>query len=226
MFRLFRFGFPSHKVQGWNARSVQHVADTERSVPRELTPPIDNAIVDGAAYISDSMVSAGVTPNMISVCGGIVAVMALVALWFNHLVLFVVLFALSYLADTVDGWVARTYNMKSKAGEWLDHGKDIVITVALVGIVLYKNVFDNMPVVVSLLILAFYSVSLIAEGCVQRSINNDDNMVGGLQNLCPSGVDGSVSRHVSTPTFLAVTGAVIIGLCVYRRGKRSGSVWS
>jgi len=216
----------AHCIEYPSMLHVRTHAEENRGIARHYTPPIDNFLVDQSAATLDRAVHVGVTPNILSIFGGILAFLALVFLYYDHLVPFVLLFAASYLLDTVDGYVARTYNMKSKAGEYLDHGKDIIVSIILVIIVIYKY-STGMPLWVSLLLLAFYATSFVAEGCSQRAIQNEsgENLIGGMASLCPNFVDAEWTRHFATPTFLLATGATLLGLSIYRRGKKSQSVW-
>ena len=215
----------SEEVVAGDAREVRAQAAWNRSLPRGMTPPIDNAITDGVVPIAQPLIDAGVTPNMLSVVGGLFGAAALIALWFDRLVLFVLLFAASYWFDTVDGWFARTFHMTSKAGEYLDHGKDLILGTALMIIVLCKYV-PHIPVWVSALLGLAYVAALVCEGCTQRAIaGGDSNLISGFGCLCPPGTDVRMSRHASTPSFLLVTGLIVLAAAAARRGRPNNALW-
>ena len=79
-----------------------------RSVDEEETSPVDNAILAATAPWAARTVEYGVTPNHVSILGGVLALASLVALFFGHLFVFVLLMLLSYCCDMLDGWMART----------------------------------------------------------------------------------------------------------------------
>lgn len=215
------------------AGGMRERAELGRSLPRFMTPPIDNAIIDATVPAAPGLVAAGVTPNMVSILGGVLSVGALVALWYDHLVAFVVLFGAAYVMDTVDGWMARTFAMTSDWGEILDHGKDILITILLI-VVLAVRVLPSVPATAAVLVAILYLVSLAMEGCTQRTIakrkvsaggDPGDNIIDGFGCMCPPGADIETTRFAATPTFLAAMAMVLLAAAAYRSGQPGGRVW-
>ena len=204
---------PEERVSG----GIKERALRQRNIPRDHAPPIDNVIIDAFAPHSVHLVNKGVTPNHLSILGFLFALVALVALYYGHLVWFVVLFGVSYIFDAVDGWTARTYSLYSPWGEALDHWKDIAVGAALILIIAVKR-RPPAPLMFGLLVL--YGLAVTGEACVQQAIEDrkakaqvgSDNAIAGMTALCPPGSDPRVMRYLATPTFLAIAG---VGLLVY-----------
>ncbi len=77
------------------------------------------------------------TPNMITLIGGVMSILALNALKNNNLTMFTTFLIIRQILDGLDGYVARKYKHFSKWGEILDHGID-EITIFSVCLLIYR----------------------------------------------------------------------------------------
>ena len=205
---------------------IQERGNRYRSIDADETSPVDNIIIDTVAPIAITAVEYGVVPNHLSIVGGVLALAALVALWFDYLVLFVLLFSLSYILDVMDGWLARSYFLYSPWGEALDHGKDMLVVVALAVVLVFKV---RPPPLAVVAVAILYGIALVGESCSQRAIQErrraagmqqgaaGDNMLDAMTALCPPGADPTVTRHFATPSFLVVGGGAVLLFATVRR---------
>jgi phosphatidylglycerophosphate synthase len=86
-------------------------------------PPLANKIVPYAAKVS------WLTPNIVSFSSFIMYVIASLLLFTdipNHLLISLILFPLSYIADCMDGQLARTTKRFSPIGDYLDKTLDVL----------------------------------------------------------------------------------------------------
>lgn len=169
--------------------------------------------------VAYKVAAAGITPNDISLASVVFAVLAIICLWYGYIVPFVILFALSYVLDTVDGWMARTFSMFSEWGEALDHWTDIAVAIVLVSVVIMKR-RPLLPI--AFLLVLMYGVAAIGESCIQREIGkfkrtqaSTDNTLDVMAQLCPPDSDPHIIRHFSTPTFLAIVGCSLLVYCAW-----------
>lgn len=77
------------------------------------------------------------TPNMITLIGGVMSILALNALKNKNLIMFTIFIIIRQILDGLDGYVARKYKHFSKWGEILDHGID-EITIFSTCILIYR----------------------------------------------------------------------------------------
>lgn len=70
--------------------------------------------------------NAGITPNMVTLTGLALVVLATLLFYHGHFLAGLACGWIMTLLDTVDGKLARVTVMSSRAGHWLDHGMDIV----------------------------------------------------------------------------------------------------
>lgn len=211
--------FPSNRFYSNETEHVlggfSHRQERARTLPPEFTPPVDNVIIESFMPHAEWVAQHGVTPNHMSILGAILAVAALCALYYGYMVTFVLLFAASYALDALDGWMARTFALYSPWGEALDHWKDIMVTVALVLVILFR-VRPSSPIIAILVIT--YAISFIGEACSQYAIEerkaaagiHAENVIGGMARMCPHGANPATTRWIATPVFLLAVGSVIL----------------
>jgi len=70
--------------------------------------------------------NAGITPNMVTLTGLALVVVATILFYHGHYLTGLACGWVMTLLDTVDGKLARVTVMSSRVGHWLDHGMDIV----------------------------------------------------------------------------------------------------
>lgn len=219
---------PSRDHHAVTGAAVQPSTITQRSVrariqPEETTSPVDNVIIGAFAPSATWLAEQGVTPNHLSLLGGFLALASLLALYHGYLVAFVLLFAASYTMDAVDGWMARTFSLFSPWGEALDHWKDVLVTVLLVIVVVWKR--RPHPAILYV-IGCLYILAFFGESCAQRDIEQrkatrgfaqqSDNMLNNITAVCPPSMSPTATRHIATPSFLLLMGVSICVYCAWR----------
>lgn len=97
--------------------------------------PIDILCGKFSAAVTPVFRGWGWTPNMVTTLSVIASAMAVKSVYQgNQKLAFVVWAILSYLFDCVDGYMARTYDMCTKFGDFYDHFSDWVYFIALFGV--------------------------------------------------------------------------------------------
>ena len=145
--------------------------------------PIDIWIVDNSSWLVTLLrEDLGFTPNGVTILSIVFSILAIASLWYRHLALFVLLSAIAYWMDDLDGVMARKYKLTSKIGEILDHASDALyfVGVYLVLVVRFKAL-SKMPVVMILLLLSSL-IPTIHYACASRVCSGDgaDGAIGAL----------------------------------------------
>ena len=84
--------------------------------------PIDNLITDYFVIpLTPCLRKMGFTPNAVTVLSITLAFASIYFLEKKNTILFTFLFSIAFILDCIDGYMARTYNMTSKLGDFLDH---------------------------------------------------------------------------------------------------------
>lgn len=120
-------------------------------------PDIDGKITK---YILDNVsLLSKVHPNVITMSGVIANLLIVFLLTVNLFWAFLIVLFYRYLADCVDGGVARKYNKKSKLGGILDTLSDNMLIYIICWAILYKLDFDSalfisfVPMMLNLIIM-------------------------------------------------------------------------
>jgi phosphatidylglycerophosphate synthase len=203
------------------AGGIAERSDRYRNVPPDEVSPVDNLIIDAFMPLAEPAVEAGVTPNHLSLVGGALALAAIAFLAAGYTLWFVLLFGLSYVFDALDGWYARSFHLFSPYGEMLDHGKDMLVVVLLALVVVFKLRAKPLLIVA---IGLLYFVSLAAEGCTQRAVEERKRLAGVasgsdidfVAQLCPPGTPPQVARFFAPPSFMVLVAVAIVGVRVFR----------
>lgn len=107
--------------------------------------PLDVALYGVTGSLLPLFYDTGHTANDITTYSFVCGLLAVCALWQDHLAWFAGLFALSYAFDCMDGQLARAYNMTSEFGDVYDHVTDILVYVLLGVTVLVHPQDDTLP---------------------------------------------------------------------------------
>lgn len=212
------------KTPSWTDRGV--------AVPMDWMNPIAVAAIDEFHRVSPAWVSAGVTPNWISLIGGILCILAIIALWYDYLAVFAILFWVATVLDDFDGTMARTYGLTSDLGEKLDHWKDVVVVILLIAVILIRFT-KRVPAFVLLIAAGLYLGALIVgEGCEIKARAEQKEKMGfppsdieWMANLCPPNVHPKQTRYVTSLTFVTSGCAFLLIFAMLRAvGKRNPSL--
>jgi CDP-diacylglycerol--glycerol-3-phosphate 3-phosphatidyltransferase len=101
-------------------------------------------------------------PNWISLYRILIAPVLLVVIFANNLELFKWLILISFGTDILDGYVARTFNMKSEIGTLLDSIGDMVTNgIAALGILIFFPEFVYTYIIPISLMVFFYCFEIV-----------------------------------------------------------------
>jgi len=99
-----------------------------RKLPNDLENPIDNIMYKMIEYIAPGLYKLGFTPNILTTLGNISTLIFVYFMFQYNFKMAALFYLLSYIFDCLDGYIARSYNMVSKFGDWYDHISDALKT--------------------------------------------------------------------------------------------------
>ena len=161
-----------------------------RKLPVKYENPIDNFL-----YLfvpSQSKYMECLTPNHITTVSLIFGLLSIYCLYKNKYVYSAIAFFISYFYDCVDGFHARRLNMETTFGDWYDHTTDIVVSVILTIMILFKIKKYKRTFVISLIVL---SIGLCLHmGCQQKFYGGSENE---SLNMLPTVCKNKRSIHLT-----------------------------
>lgn len=157
-----------------------------RKIPYDLENPIDNIILQyGVEPIQSFLYKLRITPNTITVIGLFFGLMSSYYFNISRYNISASLWFLSYYMDCIDGYYARTYNMETEFGDFLDHTSDLFKSIIMVYL-MYKKDRKKLLKIIFYLSIPFV-LMLIHLGCQQRLKNGDKKeLLDVLSNFCPN----------------------------------------
>jgi len=87
---------------------------------------------------ADSFRSMGLTPNMVTFMALVVRMIGVWCLWNRYYVMFVVFMYAGMLLDSMDGTMARKFNMFSNFGDAFDHYSDLYVYIIIFAIMVCR----------------------------------------------------------------------------------------
>jgi len=108
-----------------------------KKIPAYLESPIDNFLYVFVEKVAPTFHKYGFSPNMITTLGNIATIFSVYTLYKQYYLISALFFILSYLFDCLDGYVARTYNLVTKFGDYYDHISDS-IKIIIICFMLYR----------------------------------------------------------------------------------------
>ena len=158
-----------------------------RKIPRELENPIYNFIVTLIDPLCPIFKKLHFTPNIITTLSLITGMFSAYFLYKSNVIVFSVLFLLSYIFDCMDGYYARKYDMVTRAGDIYDHIKDTLVLILVLTVFIYKNKNNIAVVIVSLIIMSLSLVLMLSFfGCQERIYNKSDSpTLSFTKRFCP-----------------------------------------
>ena len=100
-----------------------------RKLPENLESPIDNIIYKFIEFVAPTLYKYGFTPNILTTLGNISTLLFVYFIFKYQFKIAAVFYLIAYIFDCLDGYIARSYNMVSKFGDWYDHISDTVRTI-------------------------------------------------------------------------------------------------
>lgn len=171
-----------------------------RKIDPQYENPFDEALLLVIEAISPALKATGHTPNVLTLYSGILGVGAVWALWHRKLAAFAVLYIASYFFDCADGYFARRYDMVTELGDKLDHGKDALVALALVGVLIVKY---QLPFWAWLVLGALLLAMVSHLGCQQKAYVSNNRppsdppeSMDVYRGLCPS-ADGETGMRMT-----------------------------
>jgi phosphatidylglycerophosphate synthase len=190
-----------------------------RKVDREYDNPIDNLIIDVGDKILPYLKSIGHTPNVLTTYSFILGLVSVYFLYKDNLFNFGICFALSYVFDCWDGYMARTYNMTSEFGDLYDHVSDVTVglLVAYVAYNKYKHKL-TLPLLIIVGMMTFLMEKHV--GCYQKfyidSNKKEKETIDIVAELCTDKNDIKWTRFFGTGTYNTI---FVVGLMYYLHYK-------
>jgi len=114
-------------------------APVGRKLPSDLENPIDDVMLNVITRIHPLFRSLGFSANGITVLSGIIQLAAVYCLWNGAYIASAILYIIGYFFDVMDGWYARYYHITSDIGDMLDHGKDIIVHILLIAVIIASD---------------------------------------------------------------------------------------
>lgn len=111
---------------------------TGTKLPTVYENPLDQLLFDVASPIVDATRAIGVTPNEVTAVSFAAGTLALHAFRQGRPRLAIACWVVNYLCDTVDGMMARRYDMETAFVDWADHTTDVVTYAGIFGLAAEK----------------------------------------------------------------------------------------
>ena len=153
--------------------------------------------------------NAGVTPNMLTTASMLCGFYSAKLILDNQPKRGALFFALNYLFDCMDGYMARLYKMETHFGDWYDHVTDWIT----MGLVLYAILKTNKYTQVTMWVISIVTAFLIYNttrwfGCQEKIYNSEiGRSISGFKQMCENPtVQLYTTRYFGTGT---------LGLFVY-----------
>jgi phosphatidylglycerophosphate synthase len=184
-----------------------------RKIPRELENPFDNILIDFSERLNPFLRRYGVTPNMLTSLALCTGVCAACVIWKGMFVLGATLSLVSYMFDTLDGNMARMFDMVTAFGDLFDHGSD-VIKYILLYVAIYVNKFiPTWYTWVFFTVTAFcWSLTAIHIGCQEVAYGQTTvDSLSGFKMLCPKKTMIHYTKYVGIGTWIIV---LLMMLCI------------
>jgi len=109
-----------------------------RKIPHCYENPVDNVLIDINEHVNPIYFALGMVPNHVTLLSAVFGVWSVVALTRGAFTWAGILYMISYYFDVADGNYARAYKMVSRFGDLLDHGKDVLVVIALYWVILFR----------------------------------------------------------------------------------------
>jgi len=111
--------------------------------------------------------------------------------WKEMYILASIIYMLGYFFDVLDGYYARLYKMVSVYGDILDHGKDTLVTISMIIVIIFHSKIPTYVKVIYLISISVLGIlTIIYSGCQETYYHKGHNRGKGhdamaiLKNLC------------------------------------------
>ena len=192
-----------------------------RKINKNYENPFDDLLIDMAEYLSPYLKKCYLTPNDITFLSLITGILSIFFL-FNNMYEYSILYLfLSYFFDIFDGNYARKYKMETEFGDLYDHIKDLLVSISIFSLLLYKTyiISIKLMIIYFVLIIIFFILMNIHLGCQERIYDNNDNNIFLNNNkfLCKKKKYILYTKYVGCGTFNLVIFMLIYNLKNYKK---------
>ena len=157
-----------------------------RKIEKNYENFFDDFLIDIAEYVSPFFYKLNFTPNDITTLSLITGLASVYFLYKQNIVLFSILWIVSYFFDCLDGHFARKYDMVTKFGDLYDHVKDIsvllLLTIVLFIIFRQKKYFYHAFVVI-IIFLILSNIHLTCQQTLYKGANSNDEFLDFLKYI-------------------------------------------
>lgn len=158
-------------------------------IHESLEDPVSQTFYDISGYISPTLYSIGITPNIVTTTRLITTIYGFLYLFANkYYRLSSIFFIVSYFGDCLDGHMARKYNLDTEFGDYYDHFVDYFVL--FIAFYYFSVKIDPSNDWIMIVIFILGILSLIEIGCEERylkvmGIGKDSGMLNCTTALCP-----------------------------------------
>ncbi len=187
-----------------------------RKIPKKYENPLDNVLIDLADFLSPCFKKMKFTPNWITTISLIMGLLSIYALWNGMIGFFIFFYFLSYFFDCFDGFFARKYDQVTKLGDFYDHVKDIIVALALMAVVIYRNKCSSKIWIPVMIIFIIFTILAYAQmGCQEKFYDKNESGTLNLgRHLCPGNEKKNMKwlRFFGMGTWVIITITLVIVL--------------
>ena len=157
-----------------------------RKIEKNYENFFDDFLIDIAEYVSPFFYKLNFTPNDITTLSLITGLASVYFLYKQNIVLFSILWIVSYFFDCLDGHFARKYDMVTKFGDLYDHVKDIsvLLLLTIVSFIIFrqkKYFYHAFVVIIIFLILS--NIHLTCQQTLYKGANSNDEFLDFLKYI-------------------------------------------
>ena len=186
--------------------------ETGRKIPPEFENPFDNVLISLATIINPYLRRFGFTPNILTLCALITGVFAAYATWKSWFISAALFTLISYFFDTLDGNMARMFNMMSAFGDILDHGSDIIKYLLLFVALWYTPTltkrFKTIAICILFVLYVFVSIHI---GCQEKSYTKlHPDTLTPLEIMCPHPSYIRITRWFGIGTWILTLTCILL----------------
>jgi phosphatidylglycerophosphate synthase len=185
-----------------------------RKIPSYIENPIDDILIRFSIKLNPFLHQLGFTPNILTTFSFLFGVAAAYSLWLNHYFLTALFILISYIFDTLDGNMARMFNMVTSFGDYYDHVTDIIqYTLLYTSLVLNKRIPLRFKVLfISASFILLYGV-YTHFGCQEKSYNKPaaDSLTI-LEGLCANKDYIHTTKYFGMGTWIIIVCILILSL--------------
>jgi|TARA_B110000003_G_scaffold262580_1_gene285349 phosphatidylglycerophosphate synthase len=154
-----------------------------RKLPEDLEGPVDNIVYKLVEYITPTLHKLGFTPNILTSFGNISTIIFAYLMFNNKFKLAAIFFLFAYIFDCLDGYMARSFNMVTKYGDWYDHISDLLRIIIYFYVLIKINKRMGIMALILLSIFIFLSSVYLCHQEIYYNKPNDSNSLNMLNTL-------------------------------------------